>query len=280
MKSITNNSKGVYHLNLIPEHISNDIFLVGAQGRVSEISKHFDSFEYQITNREFVTHTGYIGKKRITVISTGIGTDNIDIVLNELDALVNMDLDSSQELKEKTSLNLIRLGTSGTIQKEININSIVVSSYGLGIDNLMHFYANNQFDHEIQNAIDQQLQWPSFLSKPYVYAANKDLLNKFKDFTQGITITAPGFYAPQGRQMRIPFAIEDLNQRMLNFNHNGIKITNFEMETSALYGLGKLMGHNCLTLCTILANRVTNQRSTNYKSAIDNLIVQAIDKLV
>ena len=280
MKSSTNNSKGVYHLNLIPEHISNDIFLVGDQGRVSEISKHFDSFEYQITNREFVTHTGYIGKKRITVISTGIGTDNIDIVLNELDALVNMDLDSSQELKEKTSLNLIRLGTSGTIQKEININSIVVSSYGLGIDNLMHFYANNQFDHEIQNAIDQQLQWPSFLSKPYVYAANKDLLNKFKDFTQGITITAPGFYAPQGRQMRIPFAIEDLNQRMLNFNHNGIKITNFEMETSALYGLGKLMGHNCLTLCTILVNRATNQRSTNYKSAIDNLIVQAIDKLV
>ena len=280
MKSSTNNSKGVYHLNLIPEHISNDIFLVGDQGRVSEISKHFDSFEYQITNREFVTHTGYIGKKRITVISTGIGTDNIDIVLNELDALINMDLDSSQQLKEKTSLNLIRLGTSGTIQKEININSIVVSSYGLGIDNLMHFYANNQFDHEIQNAIDQQLQWPSFLSKPYVYAANKDLLNKFKDFTQGITITAPGFYAPQGRQMRIPFAIEDLNQRMLNFNHNGIKITNFEMETSALYGLGKLMGHNCLTLCTILANRVTNQRSTNYKSAIDNLIVQAIDKLV
>ena len=280
MKSSTNNSKGVYHLNLIPEHISNDIFLVGDQRRVSEISKHFDSFEYQITNREFVTHTGYIGKKRITVISTGIGTDNIDIVLNELDALVNMDLDSSQQLKEKTSLNLIRLGTSGTIQKEINTNSIVVSSYGLGIDNLMHFYANNQFDHEIQNAIDQQLQWPSFLSKPYVYAANKDLLNKFKDFTQGITITAPGFYAPQGRQMRIPFAIEDLNQRMLNFNHNGIKITNFEMETSALYGLGKLMGHNCLTLCTILANRVTNQRSTNYKSAIDNLIVQAIDKLV
>ena len=280
MKSSTNNSKGVYHLNLIPEHISNDIFLVGDQRRVSEISKHFDSFEYQITNREFVTHTGYIGKKRITVISTGIGTDNIDIVLNELDALVNMDLDSSQQLKEKTSLNLIRLGTSGTIQKEINTNSIVVSSYGLGIDNLMHFYANNQFDHEIQNAIDQQLQWPSFLSKPYVYAANKDLLNKFKDFTQGITITAPGFYAPQGRQMRIPFAIEDLNQRMLNFNHNGIKITNFEMETSALYGLGKLMGHNCLTLCTILANRVTNQRSTNYKSAIDNLIVHAIDKLV
>ena len=280
MKSNAKDTKGVYHLNLLPEHISKDIFLVGDQGRVSEISKHFDSIEYQITNREFVTHTGYIGEKRISAISSGIGTDNIDIVLNELDALVNTDLESGQELKEKTSLNLVRLGTSGTIQKEININSIVVSSYGLGIDNLMHFYANNQFDHDIQNAIDQQLQWPTSLSKPYVYAANKDLLNKFEDFTQGITTTAPGFYAPQGRQMRIPFAIKDLHQRMLNFNHNGIKITNFEMETSALYGLGKLMGHNCLTLCTILANRATNQRSTNYKSAIDNLIVQALDKLV
>ena len=280
MKSNAKDIKGVYHLNLLPEHISKDIFLVGDQGRVSEISKHFDSIEYQITNREFVTHTGYIGDKRISAISTGIGTDNIDIVLNELDALVNTELESGQELKEKTSLNLVRLGTSGTIQKEININSIVVSSYGLGIDNLMHFYANNQFDHEIQNAIDQQLQWPTSLSKPYVYAANKDLLIKFEGFTHGITITAPGFYAPQGRQMRIPFAIEDLHQRMLNFNHNGIKITNFEMETSALYGLGKLMGHNCLTLCTILANRATNQHSTNYKSAIDNLIFQALDKLV
>ncbi len=279
MKSNHKDSKRVYHLKLVPQHISNDIFLVGDQGRVSEISKHFDSIEYQITNREFVTHTGYIGEKRISAISTGIGTDNIDIVLNELDALVNTDLDSGQELKEKTSLNLVRLGTSGTIQKEININSIVVSSYGLGIDNLMYFYANNQFDHEIQNAIDQQLKWPSSLSKPYVYAANKDLLNKFEGFNKGITITAPGFYAPQGRQIRIPFAIEDLHQRLLKFNHNGIKITNFEMETSAFYGLGKLMGHNCLTLCTILANRATKQRSTNYKSAIDNLIIQALDKL-
>ena len=280
MKSNAKSIERVYHLNLLPEHISKDILLVGDQARVSEISKHFDSIEYQIANREFITHTGYIGEKRISAISTGIGTDNIDIVLNELDALVNTDLKSGKELKEKTSLNLIRLGTSGTIQKEININSIVVSSYGLGIDNLMHFYANNQFDYEIQNAIEQQLQWPTFLSKPYVYAANKDLLNKFESFNQGITITAPGFYAPQGRQMRIPFAIEDLQQKMLNFNHNGIKITNFEMETSALYGLGKLMGHNCLTLCTILANRATNQRSTNYKSSIENLIVQALDKLV
>ena len=169
MKSNAKIIKGVYHLNLLPEHISKDVFLVGDQARVSEISKHFDSIEYQIVNREFITHTGYIGEKRISAISTGIGTDNIDIVLNELDALVNTDLESGQELKEKTSLNLVRLGTSGTIQKEININSIVVSSYGLGIDNLMHFYANNQFDYEIQTAIDQQLQWPiSYLSPMFM----------------------------------------------------------------------------------------------------------------
>ncbi len=280
MKSKRSIAKRVYHLNLVPEHISKDIFLVGDQGRVSEISKRFDRIEHQIANREFITHTGYIGKKRISVISTGIGTDNIDIVINELDALVNTDLQTGRKLKSLTKLNLVRLGTSGTIHKEINLNSIVVSSYGMGLDNLMHFYANNDFDQEIQEAINNQLKWPTQLSKPYIYAANQDLLNKFDGFISGITVTAPGFYAPQGRKIRIPYAFKNLNQEMINFNFKGIKITNYEMETSALYGLGKLMGHNCLTLCTILANRATNKRSKNYKSAIENLINQALDKLV
>jgi uridine phosphorylase len=280
MKSHAKEIKGVYHLNLLPEHIAKDIFLVGDQGRVSEISKHFDRIEYQIANREFVTHTGYIGHKRISAVSTGIGTDNVDIVLNELDALVNTHLDSAKEKEEKTSLNLVRLGTSGTIQSDIEVNSLVVSSHGLGIDNLMHFYANNQFDKDMQQAIDQQIKWPNELSKPYVYSADNELLNKFKGYQQGITVTAPGFYAPQGRKMRIPFAIEDLHKRLLNFNHNDTKITNFEMETSALYGLGKLMGHNCLTICTILANRARNEYSNNPKGAIENLIEQALDKLV
>lgn len=280
MKSQAKQIKGVYHLNLLPEHISKDIFLVGDQGRVSEISKHFDRLEHQIANREFVTHTGYIGNKRISAISTGIGTDNVDIVLNELDALVNTHLESGEEKKEKTSLNLVRLGTSGTIQRDIQINSLVVSSHGLGLDNLMHFYANNQFDKDMQDAIDRQIEWPDSLSKPYIYAANNNLMSKFEEFTLGVTVTAPGFYAPQGRKMRIPFSIEDLHQRLLNFKHNGTKITNFEMETSALYGLGKLMGHNCLTICTILANRAKNEYSDNPKGAIDNLIEQAIDKLV
>lgn len=280
MSTNLNNDNRVYHLNISKEHISKDIFLVGDQRRVGEISKHFDKIEYQIANREFLTHTGYIGKKKISVISTGIGTDNIDIVMNELDSLINIDHESGLELKQKTCLNLIRLGTSGAIQKEINIDSVVVSSYGMGIDNLMYFYCNNRFDNEIQNAIDKQLQWPNFLSKPYVYAANKKLLSKFDDFIKGITVTAPGFYAPQGRKIRIPYAIKNLNEQLINFDYNGIKITNFEMETSALYGLAKLLGHNSLTLCTILANRATNKYSTNYKKSINKLIVCALERLV
>ena len=279
LKNVINDNR-VYHLNISKEQISKDIFLVGDQNRVSEISKYFDRIEYQIANREFLTHTGYVGKKKISVISTGIGTDNIDIVMNELDSLINIDHESGLELKQKTSLNLIRLGTSGAIQKEINIDSVVASSYGLGIDNLMYFYCNNRFDKEIQSAIDKQLKWPNFLSKPYVYAANKGLLSKFDDLIKGITVTAPGFYAPQGRKIRIPYAIKNLHEQLINFEYNGIKITNFEMETSALYGLAKLMGHNSLTLCTILANRSTNKYSSNYKKSINKLIVRALERLV
>jgi len=269
MKSRKSEIKGVYHLNLLAEHIAKDIFLVGDQGRVSEISKRFDSIEYKISNREFTTQTGYIGSKRVSALSTGIGTDNIDIVLNELDSLFQKD----------ESLNLIRLGTSGTIQEDIDIDSLVVSTHGLGIDNLMHFYANNQFDNDLQKAINEQLDWPKEFSTPYVYAADKQLLSKFSDLRSGITVTAPGFYAPQGRKLRLPYAIEDLHERLKSFKHKGSRITNFEMETSALYGLGKLMGHNCLTICTILANRTTGGKSKDYKSAIDNMIDTVLAKL-
>ncbi len=269
MKSSKSEVKGVYHLNLLKENIARDIFLVGDQGRVSEISNRFDSIEFKISNREFTTHTGYIGNKRVSALSTGIGTDNIDIVLNELDSIVS----------ENESLNLIRLGTSGTIQKEIDINSLVVSTHGLGIDNLMHFYANNKFDNELQKAINEQLNWPKELSTPYIYAADPELLSKFDGFTSGITVTAPGFYAPQGRKLRLPYAITDLHERLQSFDSNGLKITNFEMETSALYGLSKLMGHKSLTICTILANRATGEKSNDYKSAIDNMIDTVLTKL-
>ncbi|MGC6470089.1 MAG: nucleoside phosphorylase [Flavobacteriales bacterium] len=274
MANISNHTKAVYHLNLLPEHIAKTVFLVGDQGRVSEISKRFDSIEYKISNREFTTHTGRLGNERVSVLSTGIGTDNIDIVLNELDALVN-----PVESNEKSSLTLIRLGTSGTIQKDIAIDSLVVSSHGLGIDNLMHFYKNNSFDIDFQNAVDKHLNWPSQLSKPYIYASDPILLDSFKELKQGITVTAPGFYAPQARMIRQPFAISDLHHQLQSFEHKGIQITNFEMETSALYGLGKIMGHKCLTICTILANRATNRTSKDYKSSIDNMIKIVLDTM-
>ena len=279
MYSSINNTKGAYHLKLVAEQLATTIFLVGDQGRVSEISKHFDSVEHQVSNREFTTHTGYIGNERISALSTGIGTDNIDITLNELDALFNTDLETNIPLENKTSLNLIRLGTSGTIRKEIDIDSLVVSSHGLGIDNLMYFYANNQFDGELQTAIEEQIVWPDNLSKPYIYAADSKLLSKFSDLVQGITVTAPGFYAPQGRQVCLPVSIENLHDQLRSFNYKHHKITNFEMETSALYGLGKLMGHRCLTICTILANRATKKQSTNYKKSIDNMIDTALKNL-
>ncbi len=274
-----NNVKGVYHLKLVPNQVAKTIFLVGDQGRVSEVSKRFDSIECTVSNREFTTHTGYIGDQRVSALSTGIGTDNIDITLNELDALFNTNLETNTPLKQTTSLNLIRLGTSGTIREEIDIDSLVVSSHGLGLDNLMHFYANNQFDSELQTALEQHLDWPSHLSTPYIYAADQQLLSSFKDFTQGITVTAAGFYAPQGREVSLPVSIKNLHQQLRSFNHNNHKVTNFEMETSALYGLGKLMGHRCLTVCTILANRATNKASTNYKQSIDHMIDTVLGKL-
>ena len=280
MTSNDNKLKSAYHLNLLPHQIANDIFLVGDQGRVGQISKHFDTIEHQISNREFITHTGYIGKKRVSVLSTGIGTDNIDIVMNELDALVNAELPTFEIHKTRKTLNLIRLGTSGTIQKDIELHSLVASSHGLGIDNLMHFYANNNFDMDFQKAIDKHLiNWPKELSKPYIYSADSQLLNQFNDLIQGITVTAPGFYAPQGRKLNLPFAIDDLHQQLQSFEHNSLRITNFEMETSALYGLGALMGHRCLTICTILANRATQQTSNNYASAIENMIENVLNKL-
>lgn len=279
MYSTINTTQGAYHLKLVAEQLARTIFLVGDQGRVHEISKYFDSIEHQVSNREFTTHTGYIGKERVSALSTGIGTDNIDITLNELDALFNTDLQTNTPFKKKSSLNLIRLGTSGTIRKEIEVDSLVVSSHGLGIDNLMYFYANNQFDSELQRAIEEQIVWPDSLSKPYIYAADKYLLEKFSNLRQGITVTAPGFYAPQGRQVCLPVSIENLHDQLRSFDYKCHKITNFEMETSALYGLGKLMGHRCLTICTILANRATNKKSTNYKKSINNMIETALGNL-
>ena len=245
---VLNDDGSIYHLHLHPEQIADTILVVGDQGRVQQISQHFDNIEHKIFNREFVTHTGYIGSKRLTALSTGIGTDNIDIVINELDALVNIDLESRVEKKEKKALNIIRLGTSGAVHKDIPVDCYLTSTYGMGLDNLMYYYANNSFDTEMGEAFIQHANWPKDLSIPYFYEGSKILMNKFNDLRSGITATSPGFYGPQGRYVRLPFAISDLHVQLNTFEYNNLKITNFEMETAALYGLGKLLGHQCLTI--------------------------------
>ena len=276
---VLNKNGSIYHLNLKPKHIAKNIIIVGDPNRVKQISKYFDKIEYKIKNREFITHTGYIGKKRLTVLSTGIGTDNIDIVMNELDALVNIDLENRIEKIKKTNLNIIRLGTSGAIQKDIEIDSFLASSYGMGIDNLMHFYDNDSFDTELTNSFNDYTKWNKKLSKPYFYSSSKTLLKKFSDIKKGITVTSPGFYAPQGREVRLPLAIKNLEKILENFSYKKFKICNYEMETSALYGLGKILGHECLTVCAIIANRKLNKYSKDYIKTIENLILLVLEKI-
>jgi uridine phosphorylase len=276
---VLNEDNSIYHLKLKSNDIADLILLVGDQNRVSQVSKHFDSIELKVSNREFKTHTGYIANKRISVISTGIGTDNIDIVLNELDALANVDLRKREVRKEHRKLNIVRIGTSGTIQKNINVNSIVVSSLAIGLDNLIHFYENNNLKNEANNHLKKYLDWPSNLSQPYIFEANKDLLNKFDKFQKGITVTSPGFYAPQGRMIRAPYSIKNLHKKLENYKYKNLSIYNFEMETSALYGLGSILGHNCLTVCCVLANRQTKEYSKEPKKTIENTIKSVLENI-
>lgn len=274
---VLNEDKSIYHLKLKAEEIANLIYVVGDQSRVQQVSKHFDSIELKVSNREFNTHTGYVGKKRVSVISTGIGTDNIDIVINELDALANIDLESREIKKDRKKLDFIRIGTSGAIKKNIEIDSIIASSHGLGLDNLMHFYSNNNLNNDMNRHLLSYLDWPKELSDPYIYEASKKLLDKFDNLRKGITVTAPGFYAPQGRKIRAPFSIKDLHKQLSDYKYDNFSVCNFEMETSALYGLGKLLGHNCLTICCVLANRQTKEYSKNPNETIEKTIKTVLD---
>jgi len=270
----------IYHLNLSKEEISDDIILVGDPDRVALISSRFDSIECKINNREFVTHTGILKGKRITAISTGIGTDNIDIVINELDALVNIDFNSRTINDKKKSLNLIRLGTSGALQKDIEVDTFLASSFGLGFDNVAHFYAeNNVIIKEMGIHYLSHVNWPKNLSAPYFVKASDNLLSIFTDFKQGITATAPGFYGPQGRTLRLNPSITDLHEKMGSFNFDNHQITNFEMETSSLYFLGQTLGHNTLTICAIIGNRFTKKYSKNYKRTVEEMIDLVLDRL-
>jgi uridine phosphorylase len=279
---IINPDGSVYHIKLRPEHVAPTVIVVGDQHRVEAISKHFDNVEFKIQNREFVTHTGTFNNKRITVLSTGIGTDNIDIVINELDAAVNIDLEKRIPKETHTSLDIVRLGTSGALQPEIEVDTFVASSYGLGFDGLLHFYQYDEklLEKDLIQAFVEQTGWNERLPRPYIVKASEPLLKKVgHGLTQGITATASGFFGPQGRQLRIPLAFPELNERIEQFNFNGQRITNFEMETSALYALGTILGHNTLTVCDIIANRVSKQYSKDYKKSVEQLIQLVLERL-
>ena len=272
---IINDRGAVYHINCRPEEIATNIITVGDPDRVQEVSKHFDRIEFKNHHREFVVHTGLIGKKRISCVSTGIGPDNIDIVINELDALVNIDFET-RTIKEKlTALNIIRVGTSGSLQKEIPVDSFVASTHGLGLDNLMNFYLqhNNEEEKQLLQAFNTHTQMHQRISMPYINTADISLLKHFvTDYHQGITVTCPGFYGPQGRVLRMGLTHPELIDQLTSFSFGQYHITNFEMETSAIYGMGKVLGHHCLSLSAIVANRITKEFSKDGGAAVENLM--------
>jgi uridine phosphorylase len=272
----------VYHINLKNEDIADNVIVVGDQHRVPQISKLFSKIDFKTEHREFVTHTGWFNGKRVTVLSTGIGPDNIDIVMNELDAAVNIDPAKRELNPQKRKLSIVRLGTCGALQADIPVNGLVVSTHGLGLDGLLNFYDGWKSVNEdhISEAFKSQTGWPANLAYPYCVSASRELLDKFSagNFT-GITATAPGFYGPQGRQIRLKAAMPLLNEALTDFRLNDLRICNFEMETSALYGLGKMLGHNCLTICVVIANRVRKEFTGDYKKSVELLIESCLDKM-
>lgn len=278
---IINPDGSIYHLNLLPEDIAETVITVGDPDRVAEITRHFDQIELKKGKREFITHTGYLGKRRITVLSTGIGTDNIDIVLNELDALVNIDFNTRKVKENLSVLNIIRIGTSGAIQPDIPIGTILASSFGLGLDALMNYYVHELSgdEHSLLDGIKTHFSHFKGIS-PYLTAADNGLLQSIgKQMEQGITVTAPGFYAPQGREVRAKNAIPNLIAHLNTFRHTGHKITNLEMETAGIYGLAKVLGHKALSVNAILASRVKLEFSTGPDKVVDKAIKMVLDQL-
>lgn len=279
---ILNPDGSVYHLNLKPENIANDIIFVGDPDRVEKITQFFDSIEFSIQKREFKTQTGIFKGKRLTVLSTGIGPDNIDIVLNELDALVNIDLQTRQPKEQLTALNIIRIGTSGSIQADISVDSFVLSKFGIGLDNMLRSYIIDAVTHtDIENAFIEQTNWDVNKGRPYAIACSETLEKRIESnkMFKGITATIGGFYGPQGRVLRLPIQDSKLNSKMDHFEFNGNRITNLEMETTAIYGLSALLGHNALSLNAIIANRASGTFSEDPNKAVDKLIAYTLDKL-
>jgi len=279
---ILNPDGSVYHLHLQPEELAPIIIVVGDPGRVPEISKYFDQIELKRQNREIVTHTGRVGNTRLTVMSTGMGTDNLDIVMNELDALVNIDLKKREALPEHKSLKIIRLGTSGALQADIQVDTFVMSTHGIGMDGLLYFYADNPAvtEPKLSDAFTKHVLWNDKLPGIYAVRASESFMAEMGDgFIRGMTLTAPGFYAPQGRVLRLPLAFPKMNQLIETFKYKEGRIANFEMETSALYGLGRMLGHETLTICAIIANRVNRTYSRDSHQAVDKLVQTVLGKL-
>jgi uridine phosphorylase len=279
---ILNQDGSVYHLNLRPEHVSENIILVGDQNRVAKVAKHFDSIEFETQKREFKTITGTIKTKRFTVISTGIGPDNIDIVVNELDALVNIDLNDRKIKKKHTTLNFIRIGTSGSLQQNIPVDSFVLAKFGLGLDGMLLSYeCDHILEKDMQEAFINHTKYDENKSRPYFVKNSILLENKLisNEVFSGITATAMGFYGPQGRVLRLPIQDPKLNDKIESFRYKDIKITNLEMETSAIYGLAKLLGHNALSMNAIIANRRNLTFSKDPYKTIEKLIEYTLTKL-
>lgn len=280
---ILNPDGSVYHLNLKPENIAKTILLVGDQDRVEKITKHFDSIEFKTQKREFKTQTGIYKGKRLTVLSTGIGPDNIDIVLNELDALVNIDLTTRKPKDKLTCLNIIRVGTSGSLQNEIPVDSFVLSSHGLDLNGMLHFYQIDPICHtKIEDAFIEHTNWKTKKARPIIVKNSVELEEQFESdkVFKGVTATAGGFYGPQGRVLRLPLDDDSLNEKMDSFSYQGIKISNFEMETSVIYGLSKLLGHNALSLNAIIANRANGTFSENPGQVVEELIQYTLGKII
>lgn len=281
---ILNPDGSIFHLHLKPENLADKVILVGDQGRVQTIASFFDSIEFSGQNREFRTVTGTFKGERFSVVSTGIGTDNIDIVLNELDALVNIDLESRKIKHEKKSLSIIRIGTSGSLQSNLPVNSFVVAHKVIGFDGMLHFYANRKdvCDLQMENVFKDFMSWDESFPTPYIVDCSDELVKKFDDieFIKGVTISAPGFYGPQGRVLRLPITKPDINIQLEKFSYKGYRIANYEMETSAIYGLSKMLGHEALTVCLLINNRQAGNTNNKYHQEMNKLIEKVLNCLI
>lgn len=280
---IINNDGSAFHLHITPEQLAQKVILVGDPGRVSLVASHFTNIECDVQSREFHTITGTYKDKRITVLSTGIGCDNIDIVVNELDALTNIDFKTRTEKRPLRSLEIVRIGTCGGLQPNTPVGSFIISAKSIGFDGLLNFYAgrNEVCDLAFEKAFTKHMNWNPQLCAPYVIDANKELTDRIagEDMVRGVTIACGGFYGPQGRELRIPLADPTQNQKVENFEYEGWKITNFEMESSALAGLSRLLGHKATTCCMVVANRLLKEANTNYKNTIDSLIKLVLERI-